>query len=193
MRPSFAMNDGTDSHHVDAKFPRKGILADTAGCIAPTDIADVLFSHLSVPMPFAAGKRFRVKARSVFVPKRCAIAPFSGPVERIVFVGSKPEMARVLAGRIIARVQDTKTVGDRTVGDGPSNTMGAKALPLKPKLAIAIPKATCLPFPTFVGLALLDFCPEAFFVLRRQRRDDTMFSRHDSLLFRGLCLERRAA
>ena len=111
MRPSFTINNAPQCGSGNSYFFGQGINSD------PLGMQFSCFQNLSV-CQLGAWIRFAANI---------SIAILSRAISRIVLVSSKPQMIWIDARTHIALMQDTKTSGDRTFENSPTNSMRSVA------------------------------------------------------------------
>lgn len=75
---------------------------------------------------------------------------------------SLPQVVRITAGWIVARVTDKEPFGDRTMDQFPSNAMCAVVLPVHVVCSVSALKGCSFPEPAYIGLTCFDPSPEIF-------------------------------
>lgn len=182
MRPGFLMNDYGNSSLANTVLGGQRSLADIPGSISLADFAHLLCGQFGVPVFFTAKSG---------LPQ----SSFPECILRIVFLSSKKQVARVTARWIITVVESAEAFWDGSEGKGPNYAvceivMTASATKTDATVTFSSARR---PRPTVVGTTNPHFAPKPKDVLLTQRRDDTMFGSHDSLLHRDSWSERLAA
>lgn len=190
----------------DAVQPRQSTLGDAAKGVEAPDTPDFISIEFGLRKLLTTSNPFRMSMRSAPVSARnsfrmgmCPIpisgcyAAFIGSVSHIVFVGSKKKVCRINAGWDIAQMADEKPVGDWPHAQLIGNTMSTEAEMTNRKIPIAIGDLGPRPQPAPARPGLVNFGPEAGFVLRRDLRNGTTLNSHNVLQVGHSWSERRAA
>lgn len=88
------------------------------------------------------------------------VAFLSYLVGYIIGVCSQEQVVGILAGRMIATMQNMKPIGDWAVCQFPRNTVGRNNLVIDPNLSVSLAAFVSLPLPTVIGAENLYLCPE---------------------------------
>ena len=152
--------------------------AGGAALVTPDQAVDDLERGLVID-PIFAGQRPRRLAGAVAFSNAPNLRPsefgrrvaFSGEVGRhptgllahvrkILSLGAQPQVRRVAAGRVVARMHHDRPLGDWAVVDLPANAMGFQVLPESAHLPVASGAARRTPLPARVVSASIHMAPE---------------------------------
>ena len=186
MGPSVTANNMPNSGCANAPLSCKGIVADATLRVFAADVAHVFLGDFGAPVP-------RTTRPCMPIPS------FLNHVPIVVCLGSKKQMSRIATGRVVTMMENAKVFLDRSVRKVPGDPVCQKmpARVIGPRTtsdsAVTVGQATGNPRPALIGSTDAHLAPESENVLRSERRDDTLFSSHDSLRCRDSWSGRCAA
>jgi hypothetical protein len=150
MRPGLTANNATDRVHADSIFIGQGLLEYPALGISAADFAHLFLSEFRAVVRFAF--------RSIVV----GLTSLAQHVGVVVSMGAGKQVCRIAAWRIVAAVTDDQPLGDRSVGEFISETMGTKKdIPLRSDYPIAVVVPITCPLPAFIRFLAIHTRPES--------------------------------
>jgi hypothetical protein len=150
-----------------------GMLAANAEHLAYLLLAQFPFCAESSDSPYIVRRQFSIWLTVISCVQfggashRVGIAAKGAPFQRhvllIVLNGAEPEMSGIHATRIVATgaiVKNPEAIGDRTMSQGPCDTMSQVGTVINLETTVSESCGVCLPQPAVA--ALIDLLPETF-------------------------------
>jgi len=141
----------------------------------------VEFGVLAWASPFSASGAFWFGIAAMPLILLGCHQTFAGRILKIIRVRSRPEMIRIAALAVIARMADKKVVGYRAFRKNVRDTVSSSVSATIPEGAVAVIRAGGLPFPAIIGATDIHFTPKPLRISERKTRG--IFSRVLFVLF----------